>query len=128
MLLFCAVLFGKSRKHKWRQICGYTHSSCPAYPASVSLVYQPCSTAAWWEAGSLLCLWGAQAAVESPWPGSLPLELLSSWREPSSTQSWSLDSFASTGMVQPRGIQSRSTMAGGHACGCNNLSALTGEA
>lgn len=44
-----------------------------------------------------------RGSSESPWPGSLQPELLSSWREPSSTQSWSLDSFALNRMVQPRG-------------------------
>lgn len=51
-----------------------------------------------------------------------------STKEPSSTQSWSLDSFALNRMVQPRGIQPRSTAAEGRVCGCNTLSALTREA
>lgn len=72
------------------------------------------------------------AAAESPPPGSSQLELLSLWRVPDSTQSWSLGSFTLTRMVQPRGIQSRATVpfavAGDYACGRNALSALTGEA
>lgn len=66
--------------------------------------------------------------MENPQPGSLQPELLSPWRQPSSTQSWPLDSFALNRMVQPRGIQSRSTAAGGCVYGCNALSGLTGEA
>lgn len=65
-----------------------------------------------------------RGSSESPWPGSLQPELPFSWREPSSTQSWSLDSFALKRMVQPRGIQCRSTAAGGHVCGCNTLLSL----
>lgn len=97
-------------------------------PASPSLVYQTFTAAAWWKAGSLPLQSSSEAAVESPWQGSLQPELLPSWRQPNSIQSCSLDSFAFDRMVEPRGNQSKSTVAGGYVCDCNTQSAFTGGA
>lgn len=74
----------------------------------------------------------SEAAAESPWPGSLQLELLSLWRVSNSTQSWSLFRqfcLDQDGAAQSNPVQSYSplTVAGDHARGHNALSALSGE-
>lgn len=71
--------------------------------------------------------------MESPWPGSLQLELLSSRRVPNSTQSCSLFGqfhLHQEGAAQRNPVQGYSplTVAGGDACGRNALSPLAGEA
>lgn len=75
----------------------------------------------------------SEAAAENPQPGPLQPELLSSRRVPNRTQSWSLFGqflLDQDGAAQRNSAQGYSphTVAGDHACGCNALSALSGEA
>lgn len=67
--------------------------------------------------------------AESPWLGSLQPELLSLWRVPNSTQSWSLGSFTFTNAAQRNAVQGYSPLAvaESHAQICNALSAFAGK-